>query len=962
MSVRRILLFGLSLGICVFAALAAQPNLETNQPPRILTWARQSSLETPATAILVELGKRDGRPTDWSGTARLQGARVVRREGYCFRPDAGDRLIEPHGWTASSHRALKAPRNNPVLNRLLGMSAVGVVFHLEAIHDDATLTVQAGTDQPTVTVTLRKVLSGQPQPIYDGLGVVRLVSTALPLVTQSTEDDFPAACYTPDGSLWVAWQAYRLRDEQRRIRQPRLDRIPEDFSFLHKPGYSDQLLIKCFRNGRWTQPMAVTNAQQDLLGCALTAAGNQTVMVHYVARTAQGMQLFQAECSPEGLTKQPTLVSNVKRSGIRPVACNRDAQTAEVAVAPGTGSRFTVAVASGPDGQTNSLCDVYRDGDYDILLDETEPIATSSKFEARPACCYDTQGRLWIAYEEGPVLWGKDYGALDNDDGQPLYTARSIKVVCVQDGKLLRPVAELPVSKVKPPEFPAGRNPGPAFELNTDRYAYPQIGIDGKGRIWITYRRKFGTRHSTELGSYWLSFAHRLEGDHWSAPIELHHSDGLLDCRPVLLPHKSGGVLIVHTTDGRYSTPRQIDNNLYLSYLDLSGDPVEPTLVPHAPGEKDPALLDRAQQEAAAVERIRAYRINHNGQNLRLLRGEYHRHTEISWDGGPDGSLEDMFRYAMDAAAMDWIGNGDHDNGGGREYTWWLTQKFSDAYHVPGQFTPMFTYERSVRYPHGHRNVMFAKRGIQTLPRLGQPDPNKRVAGIHADDTKMLYKYLHQFDGICAVHTSATSMGTDWRDNDSQVEPIVEIYQGDRMSYEQEGAPRAGYPAKANRFPVNIAGWYPKGFIDNALLNKGYKLGFQSSSDHWSTHLSYFIVLAPENSRTALLEAIKQRHCYGATDDIICDVRCHGHLMGDVFTLRNPPTLSITVEGTGELAHVEIIKDSQLTATLNADGPRLQTKWTDPKPSQGEHFYYVRIRQKNGEIAWTSPMWIRYQK
>ena len=35
-------------------------------------------------------------------------------------------------------------------------------------------------------------------------------------------------------------------------------------------------------------------------------------------------------------------------------------------------------------------------------------------------------------------------------------------------------------------------------------------------------------------------------------------------------------------------------------------------------------------------------------------------------DGGADGSLEDMWRYAIDAAALDWIGNNDHDNGGGK--------------------------------------------------------------------------------------------------------------------------------------------------------------------------------------------------------------------------------------------------------------------------------------------------------
>src|SRR4029450_924536 len=121
-------------------------------------------------------------------------------------------------------------------------------------------------------------------------------------------------------------------------------------------------------------------------------------------------------------------------------------------------------------------------------------------------------------------------------------------------------------------------------------------------------------------------------------------------------------------------------------------------------------------------------------------------------------------------------------------YPWWLTQKTTDAFHLPGLFEPPFTYERSVRYPEGHRNVVFMRRGIRTLPRLPITD---RDNVIHAPDTQLAYKYLHLFDGVCAVHTSATSMGTDWRDNDPVVEPMVEIYQGARQNYERPGAPRS---------------------------------------------------------------------------------------------------------------------------------------------------------------------------
>ncbi len=168
-------------------------------------------------------------------------------------------------------------------------------------------------------------------------------------------------------------------------------------------------------------------------------------------------------------------------------------------------------------------------------------------------------------------------------------------------------------------------------------------------------------------------------------------------------------------------------------------------------------------------------------------------------DGGDDGTLIDQWRYILDAAAMDWVGCCDHDNGGGREYSWWITQKLTDVFYSPGKFVPMFSYERSVGYPEGHRNVIFVQRGIRPLPRYKSSTIASAPQGdqpAHAVDTQMLYAYLKQFDGIVASHTSATGMGTDWRDNDPNAEPVVEIYQGDRQNYEMPGCarvpPRAG--------------------------------------------------------------------------------------------------------------------------------------------------------------------------
>ena len=578
-----------------------------------------------------------------------------------------------------------------------------------------------------------------------------------------------------------------------------------------------------------------------------------------------------------------------------------------------------------------------------------QPIAASPRFEARPSACYDAKGRLWIAYEEGPENWGKDFGALQ-DGGNPLYNARAVRVVCLEDGKLMEPVAELPRLADNPPKPGWGK---PVNYEKVPRWSNPRLGLDGKGRLWLTYRQKFGTRYSTHPGSYWLTFARRLDGDHWTDPIEVAHSDGLLDETAVVLPHPSGGVVIVHNTDGRFTTPNNIQNRVYVSYLDLPGDPVEPKLQPRDPGKKD---ADAGKAEQADVKRIRDYRIEANGKKYQLLRGDFHRHTEISWDGGPDGSLEDFFRYSIDAVAFDWVANTDHDNGAGREYPWWLTQKDTDAYFVADHFTPVFAYERSVAYPHGHRNVMFDHRGVRTLPRLAA-DGKQPVAGISPDDTKMLYRYLKEMNGICASHTSATSMGTDWRDNDPDLEPMVEIYQGDRDSYEYEGAPRAGYDPKGNVKPATIGGWEPKGFINNAF-DMGYKLGFESSSDHTSTHISYSIVLAEKHDRAGILDAFRKRHCYGATDNIILDVRSGEHVMGDSFQTVGAPKLDVHVIGTADLAEVAVLRDSKVVDVLKADGKEYKGSWTDPKPDAGKHYYYVRVTQKDKNLAWGSPMWI----
>ena len=322
-------------------------------------------------------------------------------------------------------------------------------------------------------------------------------------------------------------------------------------------------------------------------------------------------------------------------------------------------------------------------------------------------------------------------------------------------------------------------------------------------------------------------------------------------------------------------------------------------------------------------------------------------------DGALDGTLLDQWRYIIDAAGMDWVGCCDHDNGGGREYSWWTTQKLTDVFYTPGKFAPLFSYERSVQYPEGHRNVIFPVRGVRPLPRLPKMDENSAPAP--APDTRMLYHYLRQFGGIAASHTSATDMGTDWRDNDPLLEPVVEIYQGDRQNYEMPGAPRA------NSAGDSIGGWRPLGFVSLAL-QKGYRLGFQASSDHISTHISYCNLWVTSPTREGILEALAKRRVYGATDNIWADVRANGHFMGEEFTVSDPPAITVNLWGTAPFAKVYIVKDGQYVYVAAPGNVNAAFTWRDNDARRGgTSYYYVRGEQTDGNLVWASPVWIRYE-
>ncbi|MES2695058.1 MAG: hypothetical protein V4773_16415 [Verrucomicrobiota bacterium] len=978
--------------------------------------------------VRIRFGLTDTGNTVWDGKVSVTPGTVERIDGWRF--EQGDKVLDGSSWQASTRPLTQRRGNNPKKNAKKkgaaagNMADNGIFLVLTGVEDSSV--VKVTTKQGDFSFRLAEIPYGKVIEHLKGNVDIERVAATRTLTTQRDDDDFPAIAVAPDGTTAIAWVSFTPgidRDERARS----LSAAITDFAPLAKPVGGDRIWFRLQKNGAAGEPLAITAAGRDIYKCAVAIDGKGRPVVIWSENTSfpskplANFELFAATVV-DGKVSAPVKLTDNAGTDICPVATTDSsgrvwiawqaarnngfrilerhqtsdtAWSAERMVSTQAGNCWLPAIAASAQGRVAIGWDTYDKGDYDVWVREAAadgtlspaaPVATTPDYEARAALTYDRESRLWIAYERSGPTWGKDWGALDRaGNGIGLYRDRQIGIRILADGKWMEPAGDyttaLPGSRTRrgPRAFPvrrpeadsATRKAGEEAET-APAQAYNNIArlaCDRDGRIWLFARSREGTFQSA-LGGVWTNYAAVYENKTWTGPTILPHSDNLLYNTPAVAAHPAGGFIVAHSSDHRQdrSVTRgpgglaqppsgdPFDNDIFLSRLEIPSAKISLQLVAAKAAPADAGPSPATLEERAAVERSRAQRITYEGKPLQLLRGEFHRHTEISGDGGNDGPLEDMWRYAIDVAAMDWLGNGDHDNGAGREYMWWLTQKTTDAFRIPGRFDPPFTYERSVSYPEGHRNVVFAQRGIRTLPRLAKTNPEPVVS---APDTEMLYAYLRHFQGVCASHTSATDMGTDWRNNAPDVEPMVEVYQGARQNYERPGAPRSPTENDA------IGGWRPKGFI-NLAFKRGYQFSFQSSSDHGSTHISYAMVYAEDTSREALLRAMRARHTYGATDNIVADYRCTAggkeYMLGDAFTTAQPPTLRLKLGGTAPFAKVTLVKDDEEIHAITPNKPDVELTWTDPKPTAGKtSYYYFRGEQADGELVWVSPMWITYQ-
>ena len=906
--------------------------------------------EAPAT-VYISLGENAESVETWDGSVRVDGGALVGLESRHFMDE--DALEGDSGWKATTRREQIAgfPRVNynemsPAELPPTQFSPVGV---FAAVSGGPSARLSLWTEHGTASFSLGSLAAG-PRPLLDGRVIAGLTTTVERLSSEEYEDDEPAVAQVTEGVTAVAWVAYRDR--------------------------GDSVMVRLRKDGSWDEAETVTPRPADIWRASAAADGQGRLWVFWSQRDEATWNLWGRMLDGDSWGS-PQQVGASGSNTFHRAAATGDGKVAVVwQSAQGASGRaqtdiwmrvwdgsawgeamqisespandWEPQVAGGPDGRVHVAWDGYHDGNYDIFyrsfdgaaLGGVERVTSSPRFQAHANVAVAPDGTPWLAWDESGVNWGKDQGYLVTPPlAVPLHQERSIQVVKRSGSSWSEPKS--------------GLEPFYVYRLYPN-FENPQLAFESDGSLVMLFRHWTRQRaHNIGARMMWETFLTRFDGSEWSLPVPVPHSQGSIEKRPAVAS-ADGSLVAAWMTDNRTFSDA-VPRNAEIYFADLGRGPAAPdfsesAFVPYR--EPFAEEIPVHPFEERNVETIRDYTVAAGERRFKIYRGDMHRHTDVSQDFKYDGSLLEVYRYALDAAAFDYIVPTDHQLGYDQEFTWWQDEKLADLFHVPGTFVPMFGYERSLTYPNGHRNIIFAKRGTRTLPIPPEEQRGEQRA-------ERLYAYLHENDGISMPHSSGTAQGTDWFNNDPEVEPLMEIFQGYRASYEYMGAPLAASPRKLRE---QRSGFNSIGYWWDAL-RKGYKIGVQASSDHWSTHMSYAMIVSEDFTRDAMFAALKARHAYGATDNIVLDFQAEDaagkrHIMGDVVDSDRAPRLHVRAIGTDRIKQFVIVKNEEIIYTSHPNDEEYVAEYTDRNFEPGSNYYYVRVLQNDGQVAWSSPIWV----
>ncbi len=150
-------------------------------------------------------------------------------------------------------------------------------------------------------------------------------------------------------------------------------------------------------------------------------------------------------------------------------------------------------------------------------------------------------------------------------------------------------------------------------------------------------------------------------------------------------------------------------------------------------------------------------------------------------------------------------------------------------------------------------------------------------------------------------------------------------------------------------------------------LEAGFHLAFSSDQDNhcanWgASYTNRTAVLIPQDvplNASSFAAAIRARRVFATMDKYAqLLLTANGHLMGERFTNTGPLQLDVHYSHAGgrQAVLVQILEGvphRNGAVTLLGESPSIRST-----PSIGPHFYYARVTQDDGKLAWSAPVWV----
>ncbi|MGD9494727.1 MAG: DUF3604 domain-containing protein [Armatimonadota bacterium] len=379
---------------------------------------------------------------------------------------------------------------------------------------------------------------------------------------------------------------------------------------------------------------------------------------------------------------------------------------------------------------------------------------------------------------------------------------------------------------------------------------------------------------------------------------------------------------------------------------------------------------------------------------LRLLWGDIHAHirerraqaliSEADELMGPP-TVQAALAWARDVAGLHFAAITDHDLKL-TDAEWVQTIEDARVATEDGRFVAFPGYEwgdsSGIAMNYGHRQVLYRRsrvRGVEPVPLLRCTEPPTHTApGLYA----ALRAAVPVADVLVVPHHTARGGGQTWMNwdyFDPELERLCEVFSiwgsSERMGepYPIRYLPSGGYfgaaEARGHHLQDGLARGYRFGFTAGSESHDGRPGGALVHGPHVIAESDLLAppgitgVWAESLSRDGIFDALRARRCYATTGArmIVRFALGETPMGGEVAAdgLSGPPELRTEVIGTAPIASCELVRGNEAIDNASSATESLAVTLRDGRRAEPGDCYYLRVRQRDGQMAWASPIFIR---